>query len=123
MSFKKVSSFTALLLTMRIFRTGKVTFLVPASSCLQLQRALFLSSFPSSLCLKETALSMHFNLFTTAVAALAASLVSAGPIERRADDVQPAFSGVLQSPAAGFSVAIGGNITFSYTPNVSLARS
>lgn len=62
---------------------------------------------------------MHFKLFTTAVVAFAASLVSAGPIQRRADDVQPAFSGVLQSPAAGSSVAIGSNITFSYTPNVS----
>ncbi|GAA5958247.1 hypothetical protein JCM8115_004032 [Rhodotorula mucilaginosa] len=60
---------------------------------------------------------MHFNLFTTTVAALAASLVSAGPIQPRADDVQPAFSGVLQSPTAGSSVAIGSNITFSYTPN------
>lgn len=66
---------------------------------------------------------MHFNLFTTSLVAFAASLVSAGPIQRRADDVQPAFSGVLQAPAAGSSVAIGGNITFSYTPNVSLARS
>ncbi|GAA5980706.1 hypothetical protein JCM10908_001744 [Rhodotorula pacifica] len=57
---------------------------------------------------------MHFKLFTTAVAALAASLVNAGPIQRR--DIQPAYSGVLQSPAAGSSVALGGNITFSYTP-------
>ena len=126
MSSITVSSFTRryCFFTTRIFRTGEVTFLVPASSCLiQLQRALFLSSFPSSLCLKETVLSMHLKLFTITVAALAASLVSAGPIQRRADDVQPAFSGVLQSPAAGSSVAIGSNITFSYTPNVSLARS
>lgn len=62
---------------------------------------------------------MHFNLFATAVAALATSLVTAGPIQRRADDVQPTYSGVLQSPTAGSSVAIGGNITFSYTPTVS----
>lgn len=85
------------------------------SSCSE-RSCFLLSRHPSAL---KKSLTMHFNLFTTTVAALAASLVSAGPIQPRADDVQPAFSGVLQSPTAGSSVAIGSNITFSYTPNVS----
>ncbi|GAA5861505.1 hypothetical protein JCM3774_000273 [Rhodotorula dairenensis] len=57
---------------------------------------------------------MHFSLFTVALTAISMTVALAGPIQRR--DIQPAYSGVLQSPAAGSSVPLGGNITFSYTP-------